>query len=70
MVAISVDYCHMHYVSVLDAVTIVRQLGQGPLLTKIDIHLAYRIILVHPDDHPLLSIKWREDSLTQLSPSV
>ena len=60
--AISVDHCHMHYASVLNAAAIVRRLGRGTRLAKIDLHQAYRMIPVHADDHPLLGIKWREST--------
>lgn len=39
--AISVDHCHMHYASMLNAAAIVRQLGRGTLLA---LHQAYRLI--------------------------
>ena len=45
----------------LDAATIVRRLGRGTVLAKIDLLHAYRVIPVHPDDHPLLAIKWDQD---------
>ena len=48
--------------SMLDAAALVRQLGQGTMLAKIDLHQAYRIIPVHPDDHTLLGIKWNQDT--------
>ena len=56
--AIPPDYCHMQYASVLEAATIVRKLGKGTLLAKIDLLNAYRVIPVHPDDHPLLAVRW------------
>jgi hypothetical protein len=58
--AIAVDHCHMHYASVLDAAAVVRQLGQGTLLAKIDLHHAYRIVPVHSDDHSLLGMQWKD----------
>ena len=61
--AISVDHCHMHYASVLHAAAMVRQLGPGTMLAKIDLHHAYRILPVHADDHPLLGINWGGDTL-------
>ena len=61
--AISVDHCHMYYASVLHAAAMVRQLGPGTMLAKIDLHHAYRILPVHPDDHPLLSSNWGGDTL-------
>ena len=58
--AIAVDHCHMHNASVLDAAAVVRQLGQGTLLAKIDLHHAYRIVPVHSDYHSLLGMQWRD----------
>ena len=60
--AIAVDHCHMHYASVLDAAEVVRQLGQGTLLTKIDLHHTYRIVPVHSDEHSLQGMQWRDDT--------
>ena len=48
----------MHYASVFDAARLVQQLGQGAMLAKMDLHHAYRVLLVHTDDHPLLGIQW------------
>ena len=56
--AISSSVCHMHYSSVLDAVDMIRLLGPGALLAKMDLHQAYRNLPVHADDHPLLAIRW------------
>lgn len=55
---IAVSACHMHYSSVLDAATMIRELGPGTLLAKMDLHQAYRNIPVHADDHPLQAIRW------------
>ena len=60
--AIDVNHCHMHYTSVLEAAAVIRQLGKGTLLAKIDLHQAYRMVPVHADDHPLLGIQWHEDT--------
>ena len=65
--AIPVDACHMHYSSVLDAAALVRQLGPGALMAKIDLHHAYRIIPVHADDHSLLGIKWGTDTFVDVA---
>ena len=35
------------------------KLGPGTELAKIDIQNAYRIVPVHPEDRPLLSMKWQ-----------
>ena len=48
--AIEADFCHMHYSSVLEAAELIRQLGPGTLLAKVDLHQAYRILPVHADD--------------------
>ena len=34
--------------------------GEGAMLAKVDIKSAYRIIPVHPEDRPLLGMRWRE----------
>ena len=40
--AISPELCHLRYASVLDAAALVRHLGKGTTLAKIDLHQAYR----------------------------
>ena len=60
--AISVDRCHLHYTSVLEAAALIRHLGKGTLLAKIDLHQAYRMVPVHADDHPLLGIQWQNST--------
>jgi hypothetical protein len=56
---ISPDICSMQYARVDDAVNIIRQLGRGTQLVKMDIKDAYRIVPVHPADYHLLGIKWK-----------
>jgi len=48
----------MHYASIQDADALVRKLGKGSLLAKLDLHQAYRVVPVHADNHPLLGIRW------------
>ena len=60
--AIPSDVCHMHYTSILEAAVVVRQLGRGTLLAKMDLRQAYRVVPVHADDHPLLGIQWYSDT--------
>ena len=50
--------CSLKYASVDDAVSIVKALGKGSLLVKIDLKDAYRMIPVHPDDYHLLGVTW------------
>ena len=59
--AISTDHCHMHYASVREAAALIRQLGVGTQLAKLDLQNAYRMVPVHPDDHQLLGIRWGQD---------
>ena len=53
------DVCSLHYDKVDDAVDIIRKLGRGTQLVKLDIKDAYRIVPVHPADYHLLGIEWR-----------
>ena len=57
--AISVECCHMHYTSILEAASLIRRLGKGASLAKINLHQAYRMVPVHADDHHLLAIRWQ-----------
>ena len=54
------EVCSLEYVTVDHVAAVVRRLGAGALMAKIDIKSAYRIVPVHPDDHPLLGMKWGE----------
>ena len=56
---ISPDLCSLRYAKVDDAVNIIRQLGRGTQLVKLDLKDAYRIVPVYPADYHLLGIKWR-----------
>ena len=58
--AIDSTRCSIKYASVDDAVEIIRRLGAGTLMAKIDLRDAYRIVPVHPLDRPLLCTRWRE----------
>ena len=53
--------CSITYSSVDDAVAIIRTLGPGALLAKLDLREAYRIVPVHPEDRPRLGVRWRND---------
>ena len=48
----------MSYISVDDAAELIRHTGRGAFLAKVDIKQAYRMVPVHPDDHPLLGMVW------------
>ena len=57
---ISSNLCSLHYASVDDAVDIIKKLGRGTQLVKLDVKDAYRIVPVHPSDYHLLGIRWRD----------
>ena len=54
--------CSLSYISIDDASKAVLAEGRGTLLAKVDIHNAYRMLSVHPDDRWLLGMQW-EDGL-------
>jgi hypothetical protein len=49
----------INYSSVDEAAAIIRSLGRGTLLLKIDLKDAYRLLPVHPDAHHMLGVSWR-----------
>ena len=53
--AIAPKVSRMRYTSVLDTAAMIRNLGPGTLM---DLQNAYRVLPIHPDDHPLLGISW------------
>ena len=58
----------MAYSTIDDVARIVAQLGPGALLAKVDIEAAYRLIPVHPQDHPLQAMRW--DGQTYVDPML
>ena len=52
-------FCSLVYASIDDAAAHILTLGRGTLLAKLDIKSAYRTVPVHPDDRPLLAVKWQ-----------
>ena len=51
--------CSLSYARLDGVVRRVLSPGSGPLLTKLDIQSAHRIIPVHPDDRSLLGMTWQ-----------
>ena len=51
--------CSLSYTTVNDIAELVFKLGKSSLLAKVDIESAYRLIPVHPQDHPLQAMKWQ-----------
>ena len=60
---VSPSLCSVSYASVDDAVQCILALGQGALLAKFDIASAYWMVPVHPEDRPLLGMRWRGELL-------
>ena len=56
---ISSENCSISYTSVDEAVRMIRQLGRGTQLAKLDLKEAYRMVPVFPKDRPLLGIYWQ-----------
>ena len=54
------ELCSLTYASVDDATKLVLEAGhgRGAILAKLDVQSAYRNVLVHPDDRPLLGMEW------------
>ena len=48
----------VNYVSNSDVISVIKKLGAGCFMAKTDMKSAFRIIPVHPKDHPLLGMKW------------
>ena len=57
--AIRQDLCSVSYASLDHAVELVKALGPGILLAKLDLKEAYRAVPVHPSDQRLLSVAWK-----------
>ena len=47
------------YASFDDAISLLTKLGQGSFLAKTDLENAFRLIPIHPNDHPLLGIAFQ-----------
>ena len=56
--SIDLSLCSLSYTTVDDITDVAAQLGTGALLAKVDIESAYRLVPVHPQDHPLQAIQW------------
>ena len=61
--SISPSLCSLHYCELDEAVHIVLNLGRGARMKKVDLKSAYRVIPIHPDDTPLLGVKWNSNVL-------
>ena len=55
------DTCSLSYVSIDKIVDCILEVGRGVEMAKIDIKEAYRNIPVHPEDRPLLGVRWQNE---------
>ena len=53
------DYSSVHYASINDAISVIKRKGAGCFMAKTDVKSAFRIIPIHPDEFPLLGMKWQ-----------
>ena len=51
------EFSSVKYACINDAISVIKSLGAGCFMAKTDIKSAFRIIPVHPKDHPLLGMK-------------
>jgi hypothetical protein len=56
--AIDTDEYRLQYVTIDDAIEVIRKLGKGAKLIKVDVKDAFRIIPVAPEQWPHLCVKW------------
>ena len=56
---IAAEITSVQYAKVADAIRLIKRAGPGCFLAKTDIKSAFRIIPIHPKDHPLLGMRWR-----------
>ena len=54
------DKVSVHYSTVDDAITHIKEVGVNAYLAKTNIKSAFRIVPIHPDDHHLLGMKWKD----------
>ena len=52
------DLCSLSYITVDRVAEIVVRLGVVALMAKVDVESTFRLILVHPQDRPLLGMSW------------
>jgi len=55
------DLCSLNYITIDDTIQHIMTLGKGTLLAKVNIKSAFRLLPVHPADHYLLGMQWRDE---------
>ena len=61
------DSWHLQYIKIDKIIKVVSKSGPEALMAKFDIESAYRNIPVHPLDHHLLGLKWRNSYYMDLA---
>ena len=56
---ISSELVSLSYISIDKVAQLVASMGRGTLLAKMDIHIAYRMVHVHPEDRVLPGMRWK-----------
>jgi len=56
---INKNLCSLKYITMGNVAAAISKCGRGALLGKTDIQPAFRIILVHQEDHQLLGMLWK-----------
>lgn len=56
------ELCSLQYANVDDAVALVKSLGAGTLIAKLDLKSAYRMVPVHHLDQRFLGIRWQNST--------
>ena len=51
------EFSKVKYATVDDAINFIKVLGQSCVLAKTDVRSTFRLIPVHPSDHPLLGLQ-------------
>ena len=54
------NICSLRYTTVEDVASAYAILGPNTIIAKVDIESAYCLVPVHPEDRPLLGVKWKE----------
>ena len=52
------EYTSVSYANIEDAIRFIKKAGPGCFLAKTDVHSAFRIIPINPNDNHLLGIRW------------
>ena len=57
--SIDPSLCSLKYAAIDQAIRLIRLVGKGAVLAKMDLKSAYRMVPIHPSDQPLLAVTWQ-----------